>query len=319
MDLTFRTGATALLLLTTTTFQPRVDETRRIGGSGGRRTVTMDCGTSAYIVGITATGGRDGPFGFNLLRKVKFTCRPFTGTTPGASTTETSEAVADKAATDNVGTGSGRCPSGYVIDNLELYAGVFIDRLNTGSCTDPLQNQSFVNVNAGGDGGGRDYVACPAGEALFKVEARVGDAIDSMKGYCRIFTSVASLSVPSQFSATKSPDPSRENPVTVPVNDSRTFLFRISNFTAPFANLQIGVGAETDLAGGAALNPPDFKLELIDPAGAVVASQTYGRQRSELFLLTYRINKNGTWRMRVTNLKKELGALNVTGFVAAGA
>jgi hypothetical protein len=98
----------------------------------------MDCGTSAYVVGITATGGRDGPFGFNLLRRVKFTCRPFTGTTPGASTTETVEAVADKAATDNVATGSGRCPSTYVIDNLELYAGVFVDRLNTGGCTDAL-------------------------------------------------------------------------------------------------------------------------------------------------------------------------------------
>jgi hypothetical protein len=316
MDFTFRTGAAALVLLTA--FQPRVDATRLIGGSGGRRTVTMDCGTSAFIVGITATGGRDGPFGFNLLRKVKFTCRPFTGTTPGSSTTETVEAVADKAATDNVSTGSGRCPSGYVMDNLELYAGVFIDRLNTGGCTDPLQNQSFVNVNAGGDGGGRDYVACPGGEALFKVEARVGDAIDSLKGYCRVFTSVASLSVPSQFSATRSPDPSRENPVTVPVNDSRTFLFRISNYNAPFANLQIGVSAGTDLPGGGALNPPDFKLELIDPTGAVVASQTFGRQRSELFLLTYRINQNGTWRMRVTNLKQQLGTLNVTSFVAAG-
>jgi hypothetical protein len=316
MPLTLRTWATALVLLTA--FQPRVDATRLVGGSGGRRTVTMDCGTSAFIVGITATGGRDGPFGFNLLRRVKFTCRPFTGTTPGTSTTETAEAVADKAATDNISTGSGRCPSTHVMANLELYAGVFIDRLNTGGCEDALQNQTWVNVNAGGDGGTRDFVACPDGEGLFKVEARVGDAIDSLKGYCHAFVSVASLSVPSQFSATKSPDASPANPVTVPVNSSRTFLFRISNCDAPFANLQIGVSAATDIPGGAALNPPDFKLELIDPTGAVVASQTYGRQRSELFLLTYRINQNGTWRMRVTNLKQQLGTLNVTGFVAAG-
>src|SRR5689334_7455289 len=98
-------------------------------------------------------------------------------------------------------------------------------------CIDVLENQTLVNVNAGGDGGTRSYVACPDGEGLFKVEARVGDAIDSMKGYCRIFISVASLSVPQQISATISPSSvSRSNPIIIPVNRSATLTFRISNF-----------------------------------------------------------------------------------------
>src|SRR4051794_33429855 len=69
MLLTSRSWAAALVVITAVQ-PPRVDETRRVGGTGGRRTVTMDCGTSAFVVGITAKGGRDGPFGFNLLRRV---------------------------------------------------------------------------------------------------------------------------------------------------------------------------------------------------------------------------------------------------------
>ena len=38
-------------------------ETARVGGSGGIHTVTMDCGSGSFIVGVSATGGRDNPFG----------------------------------------------------------------------------------------------------------------------------------------------------------------------------------------------------------------------------------------------------------------
>ena len=31
----------------------RMSETARVGGTGGRRTVTMDCGSGSYIVGGT--------------------------------------------------------------------------------------------------------------------------------------------------------------------------------------------------------------------------------------------------------------------------
>jgi hypothetical protein len=92
METTTRILAAGILLLGV--FTGPMSETARIGGSGGTRTVEMDCGANAYIVGITATGGRDNPFGFNLLRDVKFACRTFSGTTPTGSTFQTAEAAA---------------------------------------------------------------------------------------------------------------------------------------------------------------------------------------------------------------------------------
>src|SRR5690348_13716167 len=97
-----------------------MSETARIGGSGGNRTVSMDCGPAAFIVGVTATGGRDGALGFNLVRRLRFTCRTFTGTTPG-SASQTTEAVSDKQATLNTSSGGASCPTGQAFGNVELY------------------------------------------------------------------------------------------------------------------------------------------------------------------------------------------------------
>jgi hypothetical protein len=295
-----------------------LSETGRVGGSGGRRTVTMDCGSSAYIVGITATGGRDGAFGFNLLRRVKFTCRPFNGTTPGTTTTQTTEAVADHSAAVNISNGSGNCPSTQVMGSVELYAGSFIDRLNTGRCKGAAQEQSSININAGGDGGSRGFLECPAAEALFKVEARVGDAIDSLKGFCRSFGTISALSIPTQIDATASPNPSSSNPLIIPVKSAKTIAFTISNFAAAFPTVLVGVTGETDLLGGGGANPPEFKVELINPSGAVVATKAFQNVPNGVVEgVTFTINANGTWKMRVTNLKQTLGTLNVTSFGAS--
>jgi hypothetical protein len=293
-------------------------ETARVGGSGGTHTVTMDCGPGAYIVGITATGGRDGAFGFNLLRRVKFTCRPFTGTTPGAGTSETGEAVAAKGAAVNVSNGSGICPNTQVMYALELFAGTFIDRLNSGGCIDSAQVQSFVNINAGGDGGTRAFVECPAAEALFRVDARVGDAIDSLRGFCRSFGTLSSLSVPTQIRSTANPNPTPSNPVIIPVNANKVFSFTVSNFNAAVSTVLIGVSGQTDFLGGGNANPAEFKVELINPSGTVVASKSFSNVQSLVIEgVTFRINANGTWKLRVTNLKKSVGTLNITSFSAS--
>jgi len=295
-----------------------MSETARVGGPGGNRTVSMDCGPGSFIVGVTASGGRDGTFGFNLVRRIKFTCRTFAGGTPGGSS-QTIEAVADRQATTNFSTGTASCPTAQAFGDVELYAGSFIDRLNAVNCitTDAL-GMNWVNANIGGDGGGRGFLACPFNEALYKVEARVGDAIDSLKGYCRTFAT-ATPSVPEQVTSTVTPKPSHSSPTAIPVGTSKSFGFTISAFTSEYRTIDVGITAETDLLGLAALNPPEFKLELLNPSGKVVASKTFSKpSESTVCTVTYTINANGVWKLRVTNLKKDIGSLNVTFFGAAG-
>lgn len=314
--------AVSILLATAFTLSANnttgMSETARVGGGGGNRTVSMDCGAGAFIVGVTAGGGRDGSFGFNLVRRIKFTCRAFDGATPGGSST-TIEAVSDKQATTNQSTGTASCPTGEAMGEMELYAGSFIDRVNAANCiTTGSVGMDWVNANVGGDGGDRHFLSCPFNEALYKVEARVGDAIDSVKGFCRTFAT-ATRTVPQQLDATANPKPSRASPTVIPVGSSKTFSFTISAFNAGYRTLDVGVTAETDLLGGAGLNPPEFKLELLNPSGTVVVSKSFSKTSDvAICSVTYTIDANGVWKLRVTNLKKDLGSLNVTFFGASG-
>lgn len=295
-----------------------MSETARVGGSGGNRTVSMDCGSGAFIVGVTASGGRDGTFGFNLVRRIKFTCRAFSGATPGASST-TVEAVSDKQATSNQSNGTASCSTGEGMSELELFAGTFIDRVNQANCIPVAgSGMNWIGANIGGDGGSRQFLSCPFNEALYKVEARVGDAIDSLKGFCRAFAT-ATRSVPQQIDDTGTPSPSDAHPTPIPVGATKVFSFTISNFNATYPTVHVGVTAETDFLGGGSLNLPEFRVELLNPAGVVVASKVFSKvERSTICGPTYLINANGVWKLRVTNLKKDIGTLNVRWFGASG-
>ncbi len=292
-----------------------VSETPRVGGSGGKRTVTMDCGSGAFIVGATATGGRDG-FGFNLVRKIRFTCRHFTGTTATGATTETTEAVADHQGGLNATAGWGNCTAGRVIHSFEVSAATYIDRLTAGDCIDDGAGVTSIAYNVGGEGGDRRFLACPAAtEGLFKIEARVGDAIDSMKGYCRPFAVAPPPSVLDQILSSPSPKPTSANPLVVSLRTSKTIAFTITDANAPYSTADVGVSGETDLLGGAGLNLPEFKLELLNPSGTVVASKSFSNVRA-IASLHYHFNVHGTWKLRITNLKRDIGSLNITEFVA---
>ncbi|MCI0415207.1 hypothetical protein L0222_20745 [bacterium] len=291
-------------------------QTSLVGGSGGQQTVIMDCGSNAFMVGVSATGGKDGTFGFNLVRRIKFTCQTFNGTTPGASTTQTVEAVAAKAATVSVSSDSRSCPSGAVIEDLDLYAGNFIDRLAGFGCLTSSATHPNVSMNIGGDGGTRSGLTCPATEGLFKVEARVGDAIDSLRGFCRSFGSLANESIPTQILATVSPKPSFAAPVKILPGASKNFQFTISS-AASTPQASVGITGETDLLGGAKLNPPAIKLELINPSGSVVVSKIFSDVKSGIIQsVKFGFNVNGNWKLRVTNLKKDIGAVDIMTFSA---
>lgn len=291
-------------------------ETARAGGGGGTRSVIMDCGSNAFIVGVSALGGKDGQFGFNLVRKINFICQAFNGTTPTGSTTPTVEAAGSKPALFSVSADSRNCPDGSVVKIVETLAGSFIDRLDGFSCNNASGPSGEVPMNIGGDGGSRVSLLCPSQEALFKVEARVGDTIDSLKGFCRPFvSSPPTQPVREQILATVTPVPSLSNRVKVGLKSSVSFQFTISNAVVS-PEINVGISGETDLLGGGALNPPEFRLELINPSGTVVASKSVKNARSTIQSVKFGFNVNGTWKLKVTNLKEGIGALDIISFNA---
>jgi hypothetical protein len=271
----------------------------------------MNCGPNAFMVGVWAEGGRDNPIGFNLVRRIRFTCRSFSGTTPGSTVTQTPEAAGTSGVATTVSRNQVSCPSGMVLTGLDLYAGTYIDRLALMECRDGLAGIALPDVNVGGEGGQRGSFKCPVGEGLYRVDARVGSTIDSLKGYCRPFFSLSRASVEEQFRASLSPNPSR-GPVKILPGRNATFSFEISN-THGVTNASIDINARTDLLGFARMNPPEFRLEVLNPSGRVVASGTF-RNTTEGVLeqVRFTINATGTWKLRVTNLKKTTGALEVT-------
>jgi hypothetical protein len=274
----------------------------------------MDCGSSSFIVGATAKGGRDVQVvGWNVLRRLKFTCRALNGT----STTQTTEAVADKPATYDASNGSGICGADRVAASLEFRTGLVIDRFHTIKCHTVTLGHQFIDINVGGDGGSRAFLECPNGEALYKVVARVSDNIDNLKGYCRSFVPVTNRKVSDQINESVTPKPSSANPVNVLVRSSRTFSFTVLDFQQAMPKVLVGVTGGTDLLGGAALNPPDYKVELLNPSGTVVGSKTFNDANTMTINgVTFTFNANGTWKLRVTNLKQDIGTLSITSFTA---
>ena len=292
-------------------------ETAWVGTSAGRRTVTMDCGSGAYIVGVSASGGQDIPLGLDMLRRIRFKCRSFDGTTPGSTIAYTAEAIGDKASRYTLSSGSGDCASKEVMAGLTVSAGLYIDHLSAANCVAASADGAHLTFDVGGTGGTRAGFYCPPAQALYRVDARVGDQIDSMKGYCRSFGSISNVAVPQQISSSVTPKPSTSSPVAILIRSSKTFSFTITNYAGGNAKVDVGVSGETDLLGGAALNPPEFKLELINPAGSVVASKTVTNATRAIYTVTYTINANGTWKLKVTNLKQQIGTMNVVYFAAA--
>lgn len=290
-------------------------DTARVGGDGGTSTVTMDCGPNAFIVGVTATGGRDNPIGFDLVRKIKFSCRNFDGITPGASAPDTPQAAGSKTISGTSDFQSLTCPSGSVVTSLDLYAATYIDRLQGFNCRSGSGGVSTVNMNVGGDGGTRTGLSCPVTEGLFKVVAKVGDTIDSLKGSCRSFAPPQTMTILDQINSTVSPDPSTSKPLKVPLASSNAIAFTI-NFPSSTPVVNVGVTARTDLLGGGDLNPPDYRIDLLDPSGKVVVTKSVKGADLVVHSVSSAFNVKGTWKLKITNLKKDAGQLEVIGFSA---
>jgi hypothetical protein len=285
-------------------------ETKRAGGTGGERTVTMDCGANAFIVGASAKGGTDSLVGMNLVRAVQFKCRPFDGATPGDNTTKTVVARGTTSATGMVTEKFVDCPEGMVVVALDLYAGWYIDRFQSISCQDSALGEKNLLLNVGGTTGTRSSCDCPAGEGLYKVEARVGGSIDSLKGYCRKFgAGVEDKWAHTQMNASLRPKVAFEAPVKIAPAQSRTFTFTVPEGGTE-KNFLLSVAGETDLLGGGLVNQPDYKVELLNPSGDGVKSRTVtGTTNAQYIPVTF--GTAGAWKIRVTNRKADYGALDL--------
>lgn len=159
-------------------------ETPRIGGPGGDRTVRMECGPGTYLTGFSARGGVHFPGDFNVLRRLRFSCRNFTVT--GSPDGATPDGVEPRYGIGQETTASVRCPDGEALHKIVVYAGLYVDSIRFAYCSD--DNRVFpLEVRVGGSGGQQASLSCPSGERLYRVDARAGDAIDSLRGYCRRF------------------------------------------------------------------------------------------------------------------------------------
>jgi hypothetical protein len=289
-------------------------ETPRVGGGGGDRTVNLDCGSGKFVVGAIAKGGKDNNIlAPNILRNLKLHCRAFTnidgggaGPEAGARST-TVEATATATASQDVTQNDRYCGGPLVVTKLTLRAGVYIDQLTTMLCRRATWADETLNFNVGGSSGDIRTIECPAGEALYKLEAKTGASIDSLKGYCRAFNTTP---LHREIMDSANPRPTASNPMKVRLRTTAAITFNVPR-TSPFS-FDLIVNAETDVLGGGGLNPPDYKLALKNPSGTVV--ETRNVTRAGETTLNASFNAVGQWRLEITNLKRDVGALDVTKF-----
>jgi hypothetical protein len=184
MKTAIRMLAALILLLAADTLAVADSQTARVGGSGGDYSVRMECGPDAFVVGVHAAAGQNFPSDLNLVRELRFTCRGF-----GANTSETSPSgVSPRYGLGNETRATVSCPDGRAMTSLAVRAGLYIDAILEIGCVGPGgQEGAPLALNVGGRGGSYQSLLCPSGEALYRIDARAGDAVDSLKGYCRRF------------------------------------------------------------------------------------------------------------------------------------
>jgi len=159
-------------------------ETSLIGGPGGDIRVRMECSPGAYVTGFSASGGIYFSGDVNVLRRLRFTCTGFTAGAQGSVPpgVEPRHGIGLETST------SVRCPDGEALFRISAHTGAFVDSIVAAGCrTRSGWDSAPIEVRVGGSGGSYHGLACPAGEALYRIDARAGNAVDSLKGYCRRF------------------------------------------------------------------------------------------------------------------------------------
>lgn len=273
----------------------RAGETERIGGPGGEKTVRMDCGANGFITGIYARSGRYIGYDAHLVRDLSVTCTPFDGSTVGASPPR----VEAKYGHSQEMSKSVQCPKGvHAIHMITVKAGLYIDRVKEASCRDTTSMTGSTGpmpIEVGGNGGLFKFLACPSGQALYRLDARTGDAIDSLQGFCRRFPppNPESVAQAAQITSSLAPKP----PFSLPASGA----YRQLQFNVPSAmpwHHKVLFQVTASATGG--MTPSiAYRMEFVDPTGAITKSTTAS---SSVTGVSINFPKAGNWTLKLRNL-----------------
>ncbi len=266
-------------------------ETERIGGSGGLL-VRMDCGANSFLTGVSVTSGSYTLYDMVLLRRLRFGCREFNGSTPSAYETATDKAVQPKYGLANETVGGGACAAGHAMRSITVKAGIYIDRLVEIGCRPTSSTIPVpVPVNVGGNGGTTNFISCPSGEALYRVDVRADDAIDSLQGFCRRFPPMATdvVAMLAAIHSSFTPKP----PVSLPASGVVTQLV----FTVPDTALNKTVRFVVNAVPTANAMTPFYRMEFVDPVGKVVRAQN----AVNAGVASITLSRAGKWKLLLRN------------------
>lgn len=267
----------------------RAGETERVGGPGGEQTVRMDCGSNGFITGLYARSGRRIGYDMTLVRDLAVICTSFGGSERSAYP---ASVRADYAHSQDAAR-TVQCPKGdYAIYGMSLRAGLYIDRLREAWCRHPTTfPPPPLSIEVGGTGGSREQLACPSRQALYRLDARVGEAIDSLKGYCRVFPppNPQSVALAAQINASLAPRP----PMSLPSSGTSKVL----QFHVPDSSLYRSVLFQLIASGTGGMTPSvTYRIDFVDPTGAIMKSSTVSNPVAGVSI---HFAKAGTWTLKM--------------------
>lgn len=177
-----RTLLIAALALAVTAGPAMASSAGRCGGTGGHSTKTLTCPDGQYIVGIGARAGL-------VIDEFSIACQkiPVSGS-PGSR-----GGFKSGGPGGGVVSTSAFCKQGQAVTTISTRSGAVVDRVSSGSCQSREgdgwksgnSGVSFAKLDIGGPGGGFCQLACPQGEAMFKITVKFGGVVDSLRGECR--------------------------------------------------------------------------------------------------------------------------------------
>ncbi|MFZ1681631.1 MAG: hypothetical protein WAT70_11500 [Rhizobiaceae bacterium] len=172
----------ATLVLAATAGPVHASSAGRCGGTGGGSTKTLTCPAGQYIVGIGARAGL-------VIDEFSIACQKI----------PVSGAAGSRGGFKSGGPGGGVvsrsafCKQGQAVTSITTHSGGFVDKVHSGACQSRdgdgwksgNSGVSFAELDLGGPGGGFCQLACPQGEAMFKITVKFGGVVDSLRGECR--------------------------------------------------------------------------------------------------------------------------------------
>ncbi len=267
-------------------------DTDRVGGSGGKL-VRFECGAGSFLTGVSVTSGSYTLYDMVLLRRLRFSCRVFDDSSPGDYDVAIDASVTPKYSLANEQSGSADCPRGHAMSLMKVKAGAYIDRLIEMHCrpTGSLVPVT-VPIGVGGNGGTIDFFSCPSGQALYRIDARADDAVDSLQGFCRRFPPVQMdmQALLSTINASFTPKP----PLNLAISGSPAQV----TFVVPQEALNKRMRVLFNAPPSSSAMVPTYRIELVDPTGKVAVAQT--AMNAGVVGITFAVA--GVWKINLRSL-----------------